>query len=127
MTEPELHLGSHVVVPDLGGWSRERLPAYPDTAYVDVRPDWICEVLSDATERYDRNTKRDIYAAFGVPYLWLLDPRSKVMEIFQLTAGRWLLSATVTGNDEVRAVPFDAVAFPLSELWPLDPPDASET
>ena len=33
LTEPELHLGEHVVVPDLGGWRRERMPAMPDEAF----------------------------------------------------------------------------------------------
>src|SRR5437879_4292337 len=46
MVEPELHLGSHVAVPDLAAWRRERLPDLPDTAWIDTAPDWICEVLS---------------------------------------------------------------------------------
>ncbi len=120
MSEPELHFGANIVVPDLAGWRRERLPVMPDTAYVETPPDWVCEILSDATERYDRNAKRDIYAGAGVPYLWLLDPRSKLLEVFQLTVGHWLLAATFVGQDEVRAVPFEEIAFPLSELWPLD-------
>ena len=31
--EPELHLGEDIVVPDLAGWRRERMPELPDTAY----------------------------------------------------------------------------------------------
>lgn len=30
LDEPELHLGSHVLVPDLAGWKRERMPRLPD-------------------------------------------------------------------------------------------------
>ena len=30
--EPELHLGDDILVPDLAGWRRERMPDYPDTA-----------------------------------------------------------------------------------------------
>ena len=125
MDEPELHLGPHVVVPDLAGWRRERLPRLPDTAYIDIPPDWVCEVLSDSTESYDRNAKRAIYGEAGVPFLWLLDPRGKFLEVFQLTAGHWLLVRTFTGGDEIRAVPFEVIAFPLGQLWPLDQPDAS--
>ena len=32
--EPELHLGEDVLVPDLAGWRRKRMPDYPETAYV---------------------------------------------------------------------------------------------
>ena len=124
-TEPELHLGSNVIVPDIAGWRRERMTAFPKTAYIDVAPDWICEILSDSTELYDRNAKRAIYAEAGVPFLWLLDPRSKLLEVFRLTAGHWLLAASVGGNDEVRAIPFEAIGFSLASLWPLDQPDAS--
>ena len=72
--EPELHLGSHVVVPDLAAWRRERLPALPDTAWIEVAPDWVCEVLSPSTERYDRGEKRAIYADAGVRHVWHIDP-----------------------------------------------------
>ena len=30
--EPELHLGSDVLVPNLAGWRRERMPQLPDAA-----------------------------------------------------------------------------------------------
>jgi Uma2 family endonuclease len=124
--EPELHLGPHVVVPDLAGWRRERLPSLPETPYFETPPDWVCEGLSPSTEEYDRGPKRDIYAEARVPHLWHLDPRLKMLEVFQLTAGHWLLMVTFCGADDVRAVPFDAISFPLDLLWPLDAPAAPE-
>ena len=51
--EPELHLGEDILVPDLAGWRRERMPDYPDTAFVSLPPDWVCEVLSASTRRLD--------------------------------------------------------------------------
>lgn len=122
-SEPELHIGGNVVVPDLAGWRRERMPVFPQKAFFELPPDWVCEVLSDATERYDKNAKREIYAEAGVSFLWLLDPRSKLLEVFQLAAGKWLLFQTFTGGDTVCAVPFEATPFPLGQLWPLDQPD----
>jgi Uma2 family endonuclease len=122
IVEPELHLDNDIVVPDIAGWRRERLPVLPETAYFETPPDWVCEILSDTTERYDRDAKRTIYARAQIHYLWLVDPRSRLLEIFQLAARQWLLVATFTGSDEVRAPPFDAVAFPLGLLWPFDPP-----
>jgi Uma2 family endonuclease len=123
--EPELHLGDDVVVPDIAGWRAERLPALPDTPYFTLAPDWICEVLSPSTEMWDRGPKRRIYASASVPHLWLVDPRAKLIEAFSLTGGQWLLVGTVAGQDDVRLAPFDAVAFPLSALWPLDPPETA--
>ena len=38
LDEPELHLGEDVLVPDLAGWRRERMPELPDTAYFSLGP-----------------------------------------------------------------------------------------
>lgn len=125
IVEPELHLGSSVVVPDLAGWRRETLPAIPDTPYLTVRPDWVCEILSPSTEHLDRGRKRDVYAEAGVGHLWLLDPRIRFLEAFALAAGRWLLSGTAKSGSEVRLPPFDAVGFALDDLFPFDAPTPS--
>ena len=120
--EPELHLGSNVVVPDLAGWRRERMPTLPATAWFETVPDWLCEILSPSTEVYDRGAKRAIYATHGLKHYWLLDPRVKVLEVFELRQGQWLLLDTFAGDAMVAAAPFAEVPFPLAALWPLDEP-----
>jgi Uma2 family endonuclease len=122
--EPELHLSDNVVVPDIAGWRAERLSALPDTPYFTLPPDWVCEVLSPSTENWDRGPKRRIYAKAGIGHLWLVDPRAKFIEAFGLANGSWLLLGTVSENEAVALPPFEAVSFPLSALWPLDPPTA---
>ena len=120
--EPELHLGEEVLVPDLAAWRTERLVAHAETSYFSTAPDWICEILSASTETRDRTVKMRLYAAFGVPYLWLVDPRQQLLEAFELQGGRWVVIGGWTGQGEVSAAPFDAVPFPLERLWPLDRP-----
>jgi len=120
--EPELHLGRNVIVPDIAGWRQERLAVLPEAAYLDVRPDWICEVLSSSTEQRDRGVKRGIYAEAGVGHLWLLDPRFQLLEVFALTEGRWVLLGTWRSADVVSAPPFEAISISLADLWPLDRP-----
>jgi Uma2 family endonuclease len=120
--EPELHLGPHVVVPDIAGWRRERLVAYPDTNYFELAPDWVCEVLSASTDRRDRTVKSRIYAEAGIPHFWIIDPRQQLMEAFALQDGNWLKIGAWLSDDEVRAAPFDAISFSLADLWPLDRP-----
>ena len=116
--EPELHLGEEIVVPDLAGWRRERMPDYPDTAYVTLAPDWGCEVLSASTRRHDLHEKRPVYAREGVGYLWLVDPADRTLEAFELHEGQWLLIASAKDNDPVSIRPFDAITFSLADLWP---------
>jgi len=118
LDEPELHLGPHVVVPDIAGWRRERLPRLPDTAFIETRPDWVCEVLSPSTVRIDRTDKLTIYAAFGVSHAWYVDPDARTLEVLELTGDRWTLAATFKDADAVAAPPFAVHTFALDVLWP---------
>ncbi len=117
LPEPELHLGANVMVPDLAGWRRARMPAFPDVAAVTMVPDWVCEVVSPQGARRDRVVKAGIYAANQVPFMWLIDPAMRTLDACRLTGEGWLLAATFADRDGVRAPPFDAVAWSLGELW----------
>jgi Uma2 family endonuclease len=117
LDEPELHLGPQILVPDLAGWRRVRLPVMPETAYFILAPDWICEVLSPGTARVDRADKMPLYAEYGVRFLWLIDPAPRALEAFLLSEGRWMLEHVYKDDDEARAAPFDALSFPLADLW----------
>ena len=127
MPEPELHFGPEIVVPDIAGWRRERLTELPETPYLEVVPDWVCEVISPSTEVYDRGAKRRIYGEAGVAHLWLLSPTARLLEVFGRSHDRWMLLATFQDAEEVSAPPFDAIAFSLGVLWPFDMPDQAVT
>jgi len=118
LDEPELHFRDDVVVPDIAGWRRERMARIPDVPWFDLAPNWLCETLSPSTARIDRGRKLHIYARAGVEHLWLLDPIARVLEILSLDqSGRWVVAAVHTGNDQVRAEPFDAIELELGRLW----------
>ena len=91
---------------------------FPDAAWFELAPDWVCEVLSPGTRRLDLTDKRRIYAAAGVAHLWFVDPLARTLEAFALRDGAWTLIAALKDDEEVRVPPFDAIAFPLSVLWP---------
>lgn len=119
LDEPELHLGSkpHIIVPDLAGWRRERLPALPETAWFETAPDWVCEVISPSTAGKDRVKKMPVYAEFGVRHLWLVDPLEKTLEAYRLHDGQWLRIGAWADDDVARIEPFEAVELSLTTLW----------
>jgi len=117
LDEPELHFDDDVVVPDIAGWGRERVPELPDVAWFDVAPDWLCEVISPSTESIDRGRKLRIYAREGVSHVWLLNPVVKLLEVYRLTEGNWILVKTAVGDDAVWAEPFDAIEMEMSRWW----------
>ena len=117
LDEPEIHLGDQILVPDLAGWRRERMPKLPDAAWFDLAPDWLCEILSPATARVDRAEKLPIYAGWPVQHVWLVDPDLRTLEAYENQGGRWILLATLKDDDAVRLAPFDAISFSLRGLW----------
>lgn len=119
LDEPELRLGTpaDVLVPDLAGWRRERLPQMPDTAAFELAPDWVCEVLSTSTATLDRTAKMRIYGRERVEHVWLLDPIARTLEVFRLGQTGWQALPPHRGAVRVRAVPFDAVELDLGVLW----------
>ncbi len=119
--EPELHLGAHIVVPDIVGWRRTSLPELPATPYFEIAPDWACEVLSPSTQRFDRTDKLSICASFGVGHCWYVDPIARTLEVLVLQNGKWLITAALKAADEVCTPPFEAHTFNLDVLWSLSP------
>lgn len=125
LDEPELHFAGpggaedvDVLVPDLAGWRRERLPSLPEQAHFTLVPDWICEVLSPSTEATDRGEKMPIYAREGVRTAWLVDPVARTLEVYVAEGTRgWRHAKTHAGAERVRVAPFEAIELDLSALW----------
>lgn len=116
--EPELHLDGHVLVPDMAGWRRERMPQMPiDKAYFTLAPDWACEILSPSTAAVDRGDKRAVYAMQGVAHLWFVDPEARTLEVLSLDGASYRVSAVFSADAKVRAEPFDAIELDLAALW----------
>lgn len=115
--EPELRLGENVLVPDLAGWRRHRMPVYPRTAAFTLPPDWVCEVLSSSTQVLDREVKLPVYAQEGVGFVWLVSPDSRTLEIYRLEEGRYVQLALHRDGALVQAEPFEALGLDLALLW----------
>lgn len=121
--EPELHLGPRpdIVVPDLAGWRRERLPEgfLDESDDLALAPDRVCEVLSPSTEQVDRGRKLDLYHREGVSHAWLLSPPLRTIEVYRRHDLGWLRVVTFAGEVVARVEPFDAVPLDLAVLWRL--------
>jgi Uma2 family endonuclease len=115
--EPELHLEEDILVPDLAGWLRTRMPEVPDAAFLTLAPDWVCEVLSPSTATLDRTEKMPVYARERIPHLWLIDPYARTLEVFRLEGTRYAVVATWREDARARAAPFDAIELDLRLLW----------
>ena len=118
--EPELHLSGDIVVPDIAGWRRERMPRLPAKPYFTLVPDWVCEILSPSTRIFDLDPKWAFYARAGVRYHWFVDPEVHTIDAYELLSGEWVLTDQVSGDRVVSLPPFEAIEFNLGRLWEPD-------
>jgi Uma2 family endonuclease len=118
LDEPELHFGLDVLVPDIAGWRRERMPEIPDVPWTDLAPDWLCEVTSPSTGQLDRGPKLEVYHRAGVVHVWLVEPLLRRIEVLRRSPEGWLLVATHFGDEVAGIEPFAALPLELAELWP---------
>ncbi len=115
--EPELHLGGDILVPDLAGWRRSNMDHISAAPFFEIRPDWVCEVLSPSTEKVDRTLKLPIYAREGVSHAWVVNPLLRTLEVLRLQAGQWVNIGNYSDDQEIRAEPFHAIVLQLGVLW----------
>ncbi|MCO6440316.1 MAG: Uma2 family endonuclease [Nitrococcus mobilis] len=111
--EPEVHLvrDAEVLVPDLAGWRRERMPHIPDDQRFTVVPDWVCEILSPSTASKDREVKLPMYARYGVRHAWLIDPMARRLEVLALENGQWVTVASFGDEGPICAPPFEVISL----------------
>jgi len=118
--EPRIRFGDEMRIPDLGGWRVERYQPLEEGPFT-VMPDWVCEVLSRSTAKEDRTQKMPLYARYGIPCMWVLDPTARTVEVYRLQSEHWLLLDTFGEDDRIRAEPFAEVELDLSLLWQPSP------
>lgn len=121
--EVDVRFSPHDIVrPDLAGWRRERLPKPGDVRPIDVRPDWVCEILSPSTARYDRVDKAALYHRAEVPWLWLVHPLERTIEVREHGPKGWIVVTAVAAPDVVTLPPFEAAEVPLDRIFlPVEP------
>jgi Uma2 family endonuclease len=119
VSEPTIRLSMHEIVqPDLAGWRRDRLPVLTNEYPVELRPDWVCEIMADGdARRRDGLQKRRIYADHGVPFYWLVDTERELLTVLTLTERGYVELLSASRTDRVRAAPFDLVELQVGVLF----------
>lgn len=107
------------LVPDLAGWRRSAT-GWPDldTTPVSLIPDWVAEILSPATEPFDRGPKKDAYGLMGVGWVWLLDLDKRTVETFSNVRSKMVAGPSFGPGTHISAPPFEGLRLPLDSLFP---------
>ena len=78
----------NVLIPDIIFIAQDRLHIIgPKT--IDAAPDLVVEILSPGTRRRDLDTKRALYARFGVQEYWIVDPDARTLTVLALAGDKF--------------------------------------
>ena len=116
-TEVDIALDGRGYRPDLAGWRRERMPKMPLERPVTLRPDWICEIVSESNRTTDTVTKLRRYHQSGVPYYWILDQVDHTLSVYRHQPDGYLVALRAEASERVRAEPFDAIELHVAVLF----------
>lgn len=108
--------------PDVVGWRRDRVPQQPEAVLIEVRPDWVCEILS-TNRRNDLIKKKRAYHRHQVPHDWILDPDEATLTVYRWTPDAYLEILIAERGEEVRPEPFDALPLRVGALFGDDEGD----
>ncbi len=118
LTEPELHLDRHIIVPDIAAWKAYRVgSSFYEKAAIKLVPDWVCEIQSPSTASLDRVAKSRVYHQLKISYYWLLDPVAMTLEVMKYSKPGWTQTGSYCDNDKVKAEPFADLELSLNWFW----------
>lgn len=120
VTEVDIALGSGIFRPDIAGWRRERLRDVPQARILEVRPDWICEIVSDSNRTTDTVKKLRRYHEAGVPHYWILDQRDRTLTVYRHAGDGYLIALAAEEEDRVRPEPFSDIEVSVAVLLGAD-------
>ena len=106
-----------VVQPDVVFFRAERLHLLRLDAVTRAAPDIAVEVLSPSTASIDRGRKMRMFARYGVPECWLVDPVRLEIEVHALENGGYRRAQVATGVDTVRSVLLPDLTFTAARIF----------
>ena len=88
------------------------------TRGIEGPPTLALEILSPYSRTIDRQRKMRLYARYGVPYYWIVDPEARRVEAYVLVDGRYALATSGSDGETFHAEPLPKLELALASLWP---------
>jgi Uma2 family endonuclease len=106
----------NVVQPDILFISRRREGIIAEKG-VSGAPDLVIEILSPSSQERDRLVKRDLYAEYGVPEYWLVDPEAKSITVMCREGSSWRLFGVFFLEDVLTSPLIEGYRLPVTEIF----------
>ena len=80
-------------------------------------PDMVVEVLSPSTQRQDRMVKLNLYQKAGVREYWIVEPDSKIVQVYLLRDGLLQISEVYSADEQAKVNVLDACYVDLQQVF----------
>ena len=106
-----------VVQPDVVFFRAERRHLVDPDAVTRHPPDIAVEVLSPSTAAVDRGRKMRMFARYGVPEYWIVDPLRQRVEVHAIREGAYRQAQIASAEDIVRSVLLPNLTFTAARVF----------
>jgi Uma2 family endonuclease len=106
-----------VVQPDVVFFRRERQHLIDLDAPIRHAPDLCVEVLSPSTAATDRGRKMQMFARYGVPEYWIVDPLARTVEVHRLANGAYMVTSVARDRDVIVSPTIDGLTFGAATVF----------
>ena len=104
-----------VLQPDLVFVANDRRAVLTDRA-IEGSPTLVVEILSPSTRRADRTVKAGLYARYGVPWYWIIDPGARTLEALTLREGTYQPAGLLQRGEPGALPPLDGLVLDLGQI-----------
>jgi len=102
--------------PDVCFFGNEKSKSFTPKQMQFPAPDFVVEVVSDSTERTDRETKFQDYAAHGVREYWIVDPDKATVEQYLLQSEEYELLLKAK-DGEIESIAIEGFRIPIRAIF----------
>ena len=77
----------------------------------------MVEILSPSTRARDLETKREIYARYGVGEYWIVDPIARTVRLLELAGNEFVARAFLDESGEITSPLLPGLSIPVSRIF----------
>ena len=104
-----------VLQPDLAFIANDRHAILTERA-IEGAPTLVVEIVSPSTRRSDRTVKAALYARYGVPWYWIVDPGARTVEALALRDGAYEPAGVLQRGGRGALPPLGGLVLDLGQL-----------
>lgn len=102
--------------PDICFFSKEKSQFFVSDQMNFPAPDFIVEILSKSTAKFDRGIKFEDFALHGVQEYWIIDPEAKMVEQYLLKEDRYELKVK-SDSGVIHCEAIEGFTIPVNAIF----------